>query len=585
MEVDERKNNGGSEQGSSSDDGQFLVALRKMMKKEVEVVVIRTVEQMIVPVIGDLLRKVVKEEIQSVEKRLLARNENEVERCLQLKLPDEVCDPVLTGKPLNAKGGNSLKVELVDRATGRVVENGPISYAKVEILVLDASHDDSEHNWTLENFNSKIIREGDKKRPHFTKNIFIDLKEGVGILSNVKLGHDSSWMKSCKCRLGARIVDGFRGVYVQEGRTGSFNVVDCRSRQYKKHYPPSLSDKVWRLDYIGRDGPPCKRLNQENIETVEDFLFMLSVNPRRLQELVGASAKWKATVDHARTCPKDDKVYLYYTSTESKMGVIFDAVGGLKGIINDSHYVPINDLSADEKGSARELLLSAFKNREARTSFDDEASLLKQFPYISSDINSPTNSSIQEGLNGNYLSVSEYIDEHYPVEPGISSQSNGAYITTLDCPNNLDHFGFLASTDTGQICSPVMDVPMQFPSCPFPDPGTSSQSTISALGNPNNMFHLGSLESPTMGQLHELHSSVQIPSYFESLTDNWSLMSLINSGSNNQILRAEPPSRQQSNARAYRLVFPMARAKLWVIRAKKRVMTLGGNHAHKKQKT
>lgn len=68
-------------------------------------------------------------------------------------------------------------------------------------------------------------------------------------------------------------------------------------------------------------------------------------------QLVGAGAKWNNTVDHARTCAKDDKVYLHYPSAdcESKMGVIFDAAGGLKGIINDSHYVPIDDLSADEK--------------------------------------------------------------------------------------------------------------------------------------------------------------------------------------------------------------------------------------------
>lgn len=68
-------------------------------------------------------------------------------------------------------------------------------------------------------------------------------------------------------------------------------------------------------------------------------------------QLVGAGTKWKATLDHAQRCTKDDKVYLHYPFAESKTGVIYDAVGGLKGIIDDSHYVPVDDLLADEKVS------------------------------------------------------------------------------------------------------------------------------------------------------------------------------------------------------------------------------------------
>lgn len=172
------------------------------------------------------------------------------------------------------------------------------------------------------------------------------------------------------------------------------------------------------------------------------------------------------------------------------------------------------------------MLLSAFKNREARTPFDDEASLLKQFPYR--------------------LSVSEYMDGNYPVQPGISYQSNDAYIR------------------------------------PFPDPGTS---TITAFSVPNNIPPIG---DPNMGQLHEHNSDVQSLFYeffygskFASSGDNCSLMSQINGG----ILSGEPPSCQQSNARPCRFVFSVAIAKVWVLRAKKRVMALKGIHAHKKQKT
>lgn len=55
---------------------------------------------------------------------------------------------------------------------------------------------------------------------------------------------------------------------------------------YDKHYPPSLSDELWRLDNIGKDGAPCKRLNDETIMTVRDFLFLHNTDPQRLKKVI-----------------------------------------------------------------------------------------------------------------------------------------------------------------------------------------------------------------------------------------------------------------------------------------------------------
>ncbi|KAL0440856.1 UNVERIFIED_CONTAM: Calmodulin-binding protein 60 G [Sesamum radiatum] len=249
MEVNmqtEDVNNGGSEQASSSDDGQFAVALREMMRKEIEVTVIRTVERVIVPLAENLIRKVVKEEIQSAQEKFLIGGKrshaNELatskERSLHLTFVDEVSGPVLTGKAIEGKGGTPMRVALVDKITGQVVDCGPESSAKVEIVVLDAGDNDNEQNLSLENFNNRIIRESDKKKPHFPKSNYIYLKKGVGVLCNVKLGHDSTWMKSCKCQLGARIVENFGGIKVQAAWTESFMFSDSRSKLYEKHYPP-----------------------------------------------------------------------------------------------------------------------------------------------------------------------------------------------------------------------------------------------------------------------------------------------------------------------------------------------------------
>lgn len=55
---------------------------------------------------------------------------------------------------------------------------------------------------------------------------------------------------------------------------------------YKKHYPPSLADEVWRLEKIGKDGAFHKRLNKENIRTVKDFLTLLSIDSQRLRSVI-----------------------------------------------------------------------------------------------------------------------------------------------------------------------------------------------------------------------------------------------------------------------------------------------------------
>jgi hypothetical protein len=54
---------------------------------------------------------------------------------------------------------------------------------------------------------------------------------------------------------------------------------------YKKHYPPALGDEVWRLDKIGKDGAFHKRLNQSGIQTVEDFLRLVVMDPQRLRNV------------------------------------------------------------------------------------------------------------------------------------------------------------------------------------------------------------------------------------------------------------------------------------------------------------
>lgn len=54
---------------------------------------------------------------------------------------------------------------------------------------------------------------------------------------------------------------------------------------YKKHYPPALTDEVWRLEKIGKDGSFHKKLNSAGIVTVEDFLRLVVKDQQKLRNV------------------------------------------------------------------------------------------------------------------------------------------------------------------------------------------------------------------------------------------------------------------------------------------------------------
>lgn len=54
---------------------------------------------------------------------------------------------------------------------------------------------------------------------------------------------------------------------------------------YKKHYPPALTDEVWRLEKIGKDGSFHKRLNAAGINKVEEFLRLVVRDPQKLRSV------------------------------------------------------------------------------------------------------------------------------------------------------------------------------------------------------------------------------------------------------------------------------------------------------------
>ncbi|XP_038971928.1 calmodulin-binding protein 60 D-like isoform X2 [Phoenix dactylifera] len=288
-------------------------------------------------------------------------------RTLQLQFNNKLSLPIFTGCRIEGEDYSVITIALVDALTGQVVVSGPESSMKVEIVVLEGDFEGGEEeNWTYEEFRSNIVREREGKRSLLTGDALVELNKGFGVIGELSFTDNSSWTRSRKFRLGAKVVDGyFSGMRVREARTEPFMVKDHRGELYKKHYPPSLSDEVWRLEKIGKDGAFHKRLSSENIHTVKDFLTLLVMDATRLRNILGSGMStkmWEVTVEHARTCTISDQPHVYYPNGHTKPGVVFNVVGQVMGLISEQQFVALNNLSDNEKAEAQVAVKLAFEH-------------------------------------------------------------------------------------------------------------------------------------------------------------------------------------------------------------------------------
>lgn len=427
----------------------------------VEVMNMRKVQSCMAPALEPLLRRVVKEEVElALRNYMTSIKRNSLKgvypcefRNLKLKFLDAVSPPIFTGTRIEGEE-SSLKVVLVDALTEQVVSSGPESCAKVEIVVLEGDFDGEEGgNWTVEEFKNNIVRERGGKKPLLSGDAFLNLKEGIGWVGDISFTDNSSWTRSRRFRLGARLVDSFKGSRVREAKTESFIVRDHRGELYKKHHPPSLSDELWRLEKIGKDGAFHRRLSKERVNTVKDFLTLLYLDPARLRNVFGSgmSAKmWEVTVEHARTCVLDKNLYLYHPSGSMQSnGVVFNIVGQVTGLFSDCQYLPIDKLSETQKDDARDLVIGAFRHWEGVVSFKDESSVMDyalQFSTVQSSSSSPM---MANSGSSSDLLTSQLIASTPDNLPSISS------IDILDdyILHDIDKMGYVS-----------FDQPLSFPS-------------------------------------------------------------------------------------------------------------------------
>ncbi|XP_058227000.1 uncharacterized protein LOC131335587 isoform X2 [Rhododendron vialii] len=374
-------------------------------------------------------------------------------RSLQLQFLHKLSLPVLTGTKIKGEKNTSIGIALYDVFTGQVVNSGPEASTKVEIVVLEKDFNGYEgDSWSLEEFNSKIVRERKGGKTLLTGDAYLTLKAGIGFVGDICFRHTKCWMRRNEFRLGARTVDGALGLRVREAKTDSFTVEDRRGKLYQKNHPPSLSDAVWRLEKIGKDGTYHIRLSKENINTVKDFMTLLNTNPQRLKQIVGMPTKiWDITVNHAQTCALDKRAYLYCSPTsQPKTAVVFNVVGQFMGLLVEHEFIPVDKLSETEKATTDKLVVSAFQQWEQVISVDDVASLMASSQQLTNAHHHPSTSTTLESSNGGCnFETSDTFDNHSTEVSSLGGASTLDDFASLGF-ENLDNIGGVDLESVGQ---------------------------------------------------------------------------------------------------------------------------------------
>lgn len=151
-------------------------------------------------------------------------------RTLQLQFKTRMPPHLFTGAKVEGEQGAAIHVVLLDHSTGTVLQTGPESAAKLNVVVLEGDfNEEADDIWTKEHFENHEVKEREGKRPLLTGDLQITLKEGVGTLGDLTFTDNSSWTRSRKFRLGVKISPGYcEGIRICEAKTDAFSVKDHR---------------------------------------------------------------------------------------------------------------------------------------------------------------------------------------------------------------------------------------------------------------------------------------------------------------------------------------------------------------------
>lgn len=151
-------------------------------------------------------------------------------RGLQLHFVNKLPTTIFTGSRIESEDATFVQIILTDASSQTIVNSGPLSSIKIEIVALNGEFgSDDQEDWTEKEFNDSVVREREGKRPLVTGELILTLREGVGYVGNIVFTDNSSWIRSRRFRLGARVVQKVSGeVRIREARSQPFVVKDHR---------------------------------------------------------------------------------------------------------------------------------------------------------------------------------------------------------------------------------------------------------------------------------------------------------------------------------------------------------------------
>ncbi|XP_028770840.1 calmodulin-binding protein 60 B [Neltuma alba] len=285
-----------------------------------------------------VIRQTVREEVaaaqhQSPRPELLTPNSNlsgevsEARQNFQLEFSRKLRQEYYTQTKILAEDNAPPQIVLLNVGSRSIVTEGPMSSTEIEICVVPGDFGSGDHqNWSREEFNDNIIvrpREG-REALLKGKDTRVTLKDGAAFIPKIEFTDISRWVRTGTFRLAARSKE----ADVKEAISQPFVVKDKRGASIMKHAIPSLKSEIWRLKKIGRGGELHKRLLQNGIETVKDFMRLHTINPSSLKEKFGniPSGRWEAIMEHATACVIDDNVHYGYHTAERQLDFVFNSI-------------------------------------------------------------------------------------------------------------------------------------------------------------------------------------------------------------------------------------------------------------------
>ncbi|KAM3249725.1 hypothetical protein P3L10_011495 [Capsicum annuum] len=234
-------------------------------------------------------------------------------------------------------------------------------------------------------------------------------------------------------RLGLKLINRSGEFRVREGVSKPLIVRDHRGETYRKHYPPTLDDEIWRLERIAKDGASHKRLKKKGILCVKDFVRLFVTDPSLLREMLACGNNiWEKMTEHVNTCPLDNSEWYIYNAGESIV-LLFNCIYELVGATLDGqNFQSLDKLDVFQKRMVENFKRGVYKKLNCLV-------LLKDHSLISQAV---LTSKLQIGLShipSSSQQTMKYSDEQVQVELQSNSDHTTisqplAYTEQLDSP-------------------------------------------------------------------------------------------------------------------------------------------------------